>query len=275
MSATKEESELSDEEWRKILKPNPSNEQVIELMKTHFASSPSSAVVLKQELDSYDDRNFWISMDNTDYLVKFHNGVESQNASFAMANDRQDSVIHYQYAIMKALADHGISASRPIFPKNSPAKMLAVKVPVASKDHLPCELIVSVFSWVEGNTMQALKVLPIECLADAGRFLGKIHHAFDKALPMEKVPEAANRHHQWDGKNTTELRQFVHHIQDPCRRAMIENIIETFDKDLIQSGVAATFRTSVNHGDYNDANILINDRFQVTGVIDFGDSTAR
>jgi Ser/Thr protein kinase RdoA (MazF antagonist) len=290
--------QLSDEEWRKLLKPKPSKELVIELMKTHFASSHDDddevgvvvVVVVKKELDSYDDCNFWISMKDSDYLVKFHNGVESKSATNAMmANDddkqeQDSSVIHYQYAIMKALEDHKISASRPIVPtttRTSPhdqQRLLAVKVPVCSQDHSPYECIVSVYRWVPGNTMQSFQVLPMECLADAGRLLGKIHHAFDKSLPINEdtLPQAAHRYHQWDGKHTNELLPYLQYIHDEKRRAMILSIIETFDSALIQSGVAATyFRTSVNHGDYNDANILVNDQFQVTGVIDFGDSTAR
>lgn len=267
---------MSDEELRKLLKPNPSNEEIIDLIQQKFAQSNKNdhgIVEIVKELDSYDDRNYWMRISGKDFLVKVHNGVESKDTCLAMDHDRQDSVIHFQYAIMKALGDNGIAASCPTFPKDQPDKMLAVNLPVVSKSHSPCKLVVSVYSWVQGITMSSLKVLPIECLADAGRFLGQIHQHLDKLSP-DDLP-AAKRYHQWDGKNTSDLSGFLHCIEDQGRRAMIQSILNAFDNDLIQSGVAAKLRKGINHGDYNDANILMDDKFKVTGVIDFGDSVER
>ena len=273
---------MSDEELRKLLKPNPSNEEIIQLVKQKFApSSDCSSVEIIKELDSYDDRNYWMKIAGEEFLVKVHNGVESKDAYAAMEHDQQDSVIHFQYAIMKALGDNGIAASCPIFPKDqignnndNQKKMLAVDLPVVSASHSPCTLIVSVYTWVPGTTMASLQVLPIECLADAGRFLGQVHHQLGKKLSSKDLP-AAKRYHQWDGKNTSDLKGFLHCIENDARRTMIQSILDAFDKDLIQSGVADKLRKGINHGDFNDANILMNDKFKVTGVIDFGDSIER
>lgn len=270
---------MSDEELRKLLKPNPSNEEIIQLVQQKFASSNDCAVEIIKELDSYDDRNYWMKVVGTEFLVKVHNGVESKDACSAMEHDRQDSVIHFQYAIMKALGDNGIAASCPVFPRDqtgsedSQKKMLAVDLPVVSELHSPCTLIVSVYSWVQGTTMASLQVLPIECLADAGLFLGQVHHQLDK-LSSADLP-AAKRYHQWDGKNTSDLKGFLHCIENDARRKMIQSILDAFDKDLIKSGVSDKLRKGINHGDFNDANILMDDKFNVTGVIDFGDSIER
>lgn len=86
---------------------------------------------------------------------------------------------------------------------------------------------------------------------------------------------AARRYHQWDGKHTSDLRNFCQYIPDEKRRAMILSIIDAFEQEIIDSGDAAEFRVGVNHGDFNDANILLNDDFTARGVIDFGDSTER
>ena len=101
---------------------------------------------------------------------------------------------------------------------------------------------------------------------------------------MWKIPESgldlsllkpARRYHQWDGKNTLDLRPFCKYIQDEKRRAMILSIIDAFEQSIINSGDAAEFRVGMNHGDFNDANILLNDDLTAMGVIDFGDSTER
>jgi hypothetical protein len=169
--------------------------------------------------------------------------------------------------------------------------------------------------------MADMKLLPMECLADAGRQLGKIDKALDllhddckvlhfhmptlnRRSSMSRGPglergssssslgleaaksnddrldasllKAARRFHQWDGKNTAELKKFTHCITDAKRRRLVESVIDAFTKTLIKSGVADNeFRKGVIHGDYNDANVLLGDDFQVTGVIDFGDCVER
>jgi hypothetical protein len=137
-----------------------------------------------------------------------------------------------------------------------------------------------------------MKLLPLECLADAGRQLGKINRALDRLYPVVSYEtgvtqppnadsldgsllEAARRFHQWDGKNTAELGKFTHCIVDAKRRLLVESVIDTFCSTLLESGVSKEFRKGVIHGDYNDANILMGNDFHVTGVIDFGDSVER
>ena len=56
---------------------------------------------------------------------------------------------------------------------------------------------------------------------------------------------------------------------------MVASVLEAFDRDIIQFGAAGSFRTGIIHGDFNDANILLDSSFQVAGVIDFGDSVER
>lgn len=89
------------------------------------------------------------------------------------------------------------------------------------------------------------------------------------------ILDAARRYHQWDGKNTADLRKFTGCIQNDRRRGLIESILDAFEKQIKEPGVDRLFRTGVNHGDFNDANILLDNEFRVVGVIDFGDSTER
>jgi Ser/Thr protein kinase RdoA (MazF antagonist) len=116
-------------------------------------------------------------------------------------------------------------------------------------------------------------MLPLETLADAGRFLGRLSQKLSSLNTDELT--AAKRYHQWDGKNTKDLKDFVKYIQDERKRSMVESIIEAFQKDLIDSKVAENFPKSLIHGDFNDANILLDEDCCVSGVIDFGDSVER
>ena len=56
---------------------------------------------------------------------------------------------------------------------------------------------------------------------------------------------------------------------------MILSIIDAFEQSIVNSGDSAEFRVGVNHGDFNDANILLKDDLTAMGVIDFGDSVER
>eukprot|EP00980_Cylindrotheca_fusiformis_P017910 scaffold5682_cov140-Cylindrotheca_fusiformis.AAC.21 len=64
-----EGKEPSDEEMRKLLLPKPSNEQLIAALTKSFAKAGQDVKIVK-ELESYDDKNFWVSIDGTNYLAK-------------------------------------------------------------------------------------------------------------------------------------------------------------------------------------------------------------
>jgi Ser/Thr protein kinase RdoA (MazF antagonist) len=90
------------------------------------------------------------------------------------------------------------------------------------------------------------------------------------------VFHAARRYHQWDGKNTIELMKFVSCITNDQRRSLVRSVIESFQHNIINTDIASQFRTGLIHGDYNDANIILNPKnFHITGIIDFGDSVER
>jgi Ser/Thr protein kinase RdoA (MazF antagonist) len=56
---------------------------------------------------------------------------------------------------------------------------------------------------------------------------------------------------------------------------MVESVLEAFQKDLIDSKVADSFQKSMIHGDLNDANVVLDSDYQVSGIIDFGGSVER
>ena len=121
--------------------------------------------------------------------------------------------------------------------------------------------------------MDSIKMLPLEALADAGRYLGKLSEALAQ-IDTSKLG-ACKRYHQWDGKNTKDLKDFVQYIDDPTRQSMVESVIASFNKELIDSKVSELFPVGLIHADFNDANILLDDDCCVSGVIDFGDSVER
>lgn len=271
------EATPSDEEMRKLLKPKCTLEQAQEAVQKAYAKEGQTIKILK-ELDSYDDQNFMAERDDgTKYLVKLHNGVESKDFLDAYEKAGRNygactSVIQFQTALMQHLSNNGVSTSDPQ-PSNDSLPFTTSSLPVVSEAHSPCPLIVKLLTWVPGRTMSSLKALPIECLMDAGQYLGKMHVALDK-MDSSKHP-ASQRFHAWDGKNTIQVRDWVSAIDNPKRLAMVESVISSFENDILKSGAGAKFRKGINQGDFNDANILVDQDLQVSGAIDFGDSTER
>ena len=278
--SSQEVSEPSDEEMRKLLLPNPSQEQALDALIKSYGESGQEVKIVK-ELESYDDKNFWVKIGDTSYLAKFHNGVESKDFLKLWKEDpsaHEKSVIHLQNTIMEHLSQHGISTSKPQMPKTScdgniPIPVSIHEVPVVSPDHGPCKLVLRLLSWVEGQTMDSVKMLPLESLADAGRFLGRLTKSLSKLDTKDLA--AARRYHQWDTKNTADLKEFVQYIDSTKRRTMVESVIEAFQKDIIDSNAYKDFPISLIHADFNDANILLDKNCRVSGVIDFGDSVER
>jgi Ser/Thr protein kinase RdoA (MazF antagonist) len=267
-----DEKQASDEELRKLWKPTPSAEHILLALQGSYIE-PGRSIHFVKDLESYDDRNFWIEVSGRNYLAKVHNGVESRD--FIELNEKGEykkSVIHLQNTIMEHLNKNGITTSIPESPieKDLPIPAAIRSLPVASSEHSTRELVVRLLGWVDGTPMSSAKILPLEALADAGRFLGRMSQKL-RDLDTD-VLAAAKRFHQWDGKHTMGLKNFVRHIPDPRRQALVESVLAAFQRDILDSKVCDTFQKSIIHGDFNDANILVDSNFFVSGVIDFGDS---
>jgi Ser/Thr protein kinase RdoA (MazF antagonist) len=305
---TDNDSPKSDERMRKLLVPNLLPEHVIQIVRRHYASEGQSVTLIKQ-LDSYDDQNFVVQIGDEDdkqtcYLLKVHNGVASSDyCRVIQDNDASSSHIHLQNAMIEALTRANIGTTVPVQPLLASSHLGVVVVeplPVVSLADSPTPLVCRLLTWVPGSPMSSVRLLPLETLAEAGRFLARIHNAFDEHFSSSSstIPNRAGataaassasycfesstiliparRYHQWDGQHTADLTSYLPFIPDARRRSLIASIIEEFQTRILDGGANRNFRRGINHGDFNDANILVNEtNYSVSGVIDFGDSTER
>ncbi len=280
-------SSSSDEELRKCLKPNPTSDQIIQAVKATYKTDDVSIV---KELESYDDRNYLVLVDNTKFLAKVYNGVESSKYIAASSSSSEKngngeekttlSSIHLYSFLFQHLHQpkYNVTTSSPypIPDQQSTPHVSIHDFPVTSQSYKAQPLVLQLLTWVEGTTMSSSPTLPIETLADAGLYLGKVCLALDDLTNSNvQAKEAADRYHAWDGKNTMDLDKFVYCITNDTRRALVKDVLASFQKDLLDSGDVPSFRKGILQGDFNDANIILDEEKKVSGVIDFGDTTLR
>lgn len=120
-----------------------------------------------------------------------------------------------------------------------------------------------VFEWVEGKPLVGIATPNLLVLW--GQTLGKVQ-AVLKEGPFDH--EGLHRYHQWDLRNTADLRTFVPCIPDEKRRGIVGSVIDAFEASL--SEMEATLDKSALQADFNDANLILGADGKL-GVIDFGD----
>lgn len=278
-------SSSSEEVMRKRLKPNPSPSQVLDAIRSVYHVNPEQDVKILASLESYDDCNYCVELNGSKYLAKIYNGVETANYLRYLNQDKdgssRPSAIHLYSCIFTHLLQYDtVKTSIPLqIPRKDkegedhPLQGDFVSIhsmPVTSQEDSPSQVALCLLSWVEGYTMSS-KRINVETLAQAGQYLGNV------CLAMDHLPEygqkAAMRYHAWDTRNTLDLEPFVQYITTEDRRSLVMSVLDAFRKELVEPKV--DFRKGVLQGDFNDANILLDQDGNVDGVIDFGDSTYR
>ena len=286
------ENASNDEVMRKSLKPDPTNEEVIQAIASTYKHEPSN-VKIRKELESYDDRNYLIEISTqggnsndavvTKYLCKVYNGVESAKYIECSKDENGDkalSSLHLYSRIWNHVnqSKYGVTTSSPIPISNNTGEVHASihELPVTSKSHSPTKLVLQLLKWVEGHTMSSVNSLPIETLIQAGTYLAKVCTALDDLTNEDAIAKkTADRYHAWDGRNTLDVQNFVHCIEDEKRRGMVQSVLDAFRSELTEGENRPKFRMGILQGDFNDANILLDAGGNVSGVIDFGDTTLR
>jgi 4-aminobutyrate aminotransferase-like enzyme/Ser/Thr protein kinase RdoA (MazF antagonist) len=128
--------------------------------------------------------------------------------------------------------------------------------------------LVWLLSFLSGTVLAEVRPHSAELLGELGRFLGEM----DGALQSFEHP-AARRELKWDSSRTGWIKEYVGHIGDSKRRALVEKFLALFETEVVP--VLPRLRRSVIYGDANDYNVLVGAPWpqprKIVGVIDFGD----
>jgi hydroxylysine kinase len=207
-----------DEARRKAEKPVCSAEAAIKIVKELFGLTVEVGKV--KELESYDDRNFYVcgtidgSKEVNEYTIKVHNGVESDNSV----------ILEAQNAILTKLSDAGFSVPTPT--PTSASELIAYTELPLKQTGKPKRHAVRLLAWVKGKMLS-----DIECdaclLFNAGTYLGNLSSALDGF-----DHPGAHRFHQWDLNQTGSLVDFVQHISDSSKREVVMGVINEWGKQV-------------------------------------------
>src|SRR5437879_4364381 len=176
---------------------------------------------------------------------------------------QQRDVLEMQNAALEHLAVHNPTRLLPKICATSNGETIGTITGVNNTTHL-----VRLLTFVPGRLLAAVKPHTPELLYALGNTLGGLDHAL-----QDFHHSAAQRTLKWDLQRTPWIRDYLQHIAQPARRAIVEDLLEQFETYVIP--VLPTLRQSVIHNDANDYNVLVNPadkgREPVVSVIDFGD----
>jgi 4-aminobutyrate aminotransferase-like enzyme/Ser/Thr protein kinase RdoA (MazF antagonist) len=124
---------------------------------------------------------------------------------------------------------------------------------------------VRVFERLPGRTFAGAQ------LDDAALYAyGSTHARLNIALRGFFHP-AAGRELLWDPRHALKLRPLLDAIPDREQRALVESVLDRFESHVHPRW--PRLRAHVAHGDFNLDNVLLDERGQITGIVDFGDLT--
>ena len=266
------------------MKPKVTEEEALSLLVDFYiadgfdSDAPLPRAEVLQELVSYDDANFVVKVDGEKALLKIYNGVESEKyiAKHARKRAKLDAAdafdkdggciidLHSAIYVHLSAPKYDVTTGRTIPVKNSTSdcdtddnSVCIRELSVISTDHGPQQLVARLQSWVHGTPLCDVRWFPIETLLDAGACLGRICGAFDDlAASNPDTLQESKRYFAWDGRNLLDAKPFIVHIDDVDGRKLVTNVLDEFQKIIIEEKEGEKLRMGINHGDFNDGNLV-------------------
>jgi hydroxylysine kinase len=243
-----------------IIKPQMDKLMAQDLARKLYGLEPISCV----EFNSYDDRNYFMVMEaNTSnpnikqvhsagYVLKVTNSQDSKDPDFT---DAQNLMILHM------------------------AEELPVPVPVKNKDDNYKSIqdingtrhIVRLLKYIAGKILYDIPDWTTKHFYQCGELAARL----DSTLSTFDHPAYQSRSSIWFLSSVPHLTKFTIAVKDATNKALAENIIEHFCKQV--KPLESTLPSGIIHGDLNEQNILVqkdanSDDYAVYSVLDFGDS---
>ncbi len=198
------------------------------------------------------DANFYVKTDaGQEYVLKIAPAEESRDTL-----DMQNQALAH-------LARHAPALRLPQVCPTPAGETIATMSTSDGAQHFA-----RLLTYVPGQLFSETRPHSAALLHSLGALLGEL----DRAL-QAFAHSAALRVLKWDLQHAIWIREYLQHIAQPERRALVEHFLAQFETQVLP--VLPTLRKSIIHNDANDYNVLVGaadaaDR-KVIGLVDFGD----
>ncbi|XP_075944749.1 hydroxylysine kinase-like [Anarhichas minor] len=238
----------------KHAQPNFSHAQVVEMVKRLFKLTPSEI----RSLPSYEDQNFYVApIEGGEYVLKIMNSEDSKNSS----------LIEVHTYSMSVLRHNGLPAQTAL-PTASGQLM--------SLEEADCgygcqKYLVRLLTYLPGTTISKVPLTP-QLLYETGKtaarmdqILQEMEHPHLGVLQREKFI--------WSLSNVPLLEAYINILEGDPLEEVVKSVIHQYKTSVIPK--RSNFRRCINHGDFNDLNVLVqpdeSDGHRISGILDFGD----
>lgn len=188
------------------------------------------------------------------YVLKISNTLDTKKVR----------VFDAQTQMLLFLRQQGIECSKPVM--NVFGKYHSVEH-IGGSEHL-----VRLMEFLPGEIFAHVPNKTHYLFYQVGELAGRI----DCALKRFKHDAYDTHKSVWMLDQLPELRKFVYAVEDVGRQALVRQIVDEFERDVLKH--LKKFDSGIIHGDFNEHNIIVakadhSNEYRVTGIIDFGDTS--
>lgn len=238
-------------------KPNLSHSQVSNIVERVFGLTPS----LIRPLPSYDDQNFYVAAsEGGEYVLKVMNSADSQNPT----------LVELQTLAMTFLHQRGVPAQTAL-PTCTGQLMSLEEIDCGFGNQM---YLVRLLTYLPGSTI-AKTPCSSQILYEVGRMAAKI----DKILEEMEHPQLSSLQREnfiWNLSSVPLLEPYLPLMDGDPAQLVVKAVMEQYKTRIVPK--LSSFRKCINHGDFNDHNILVepdnSSGYKISGVLDFGDMSS-
>lgn len=236
------------------MQPKFSPAQAADILKSLYDLTTTDI----RPLPSYDDQNFYVSCSNGhEYVLKIMNSGDSKNPP----------LLEVQTYAMAYLHQNGLPAQ---------TATPTVTGQLMSLEELDCgfgrqKYLVRLLSYLPGTTISKVPLIP-SLLYETGKMAARMDKVLQK-MQHPHIMELERDGFIWSLSNLLVLEKYLYVLDGDSLQDLVRSIIEQYKAKVLPR--YPHLRKCINHGDFNDLNILVqpdgNGSHKISGILDFGD----
>ncbi|XP_071965125.1 hydroxylysine kinase-like [Antedon mediterranea] len=225
-----------------------------------------------KKFDSYEDLNFYIKTDNNS--TRHGNEFVFKISNTQLSLDKK--LFDAQSELLFRLKEAGISAPVPFRDVNGQHFSLQ-HLQNINDDVVVMEgnYMVRLLTYIPGERLVTVKNISLDLFYDVGKILAQIHNAWKGY----EHPSLIREDFEWHLRSAVHTRAYAHLVKEQWQRDISEAVLNKFEAEVLP--VYDNLTRGIIHGDLNELNILVTpsnvptsqQRYMLSGVIDFGDTT--